>query len=88
MSDTINLVPHFDCTRSHRITELLGPNHLASLTPGTIIVTNGWEYMKLCGRQGWIGVAGVRFADGDLWELLKMRDRDGRKVSLLHMGAA
>lgn len=88
MTETITLDPHFDCTASHRITKLLGSNHLAALMPGTIILTNGWEYMKLCGRQGWTGVSGTRFTDDDLWAMLEARQHIGCRVSLLHMGAA
>ena len=88
MTETITLVPHFDCTRSHHITELLGPEHLASLMPGTIILVNGWEYMKLYWRQGWISVSGARFTDDDLWAMLGARQHIGCRVSLIHVGAA
>lgn len=88
MTETIQLDPHYDCTASHNVTELEGPAHLASLMPGTIIVTNGWEYMKLCGHQGWTGVSGIRFTDDDLWAMLRARQNIGYRVSLLHMGAA
>lgn len=88
MTGTIHLVPHFDCTHSHRITELRGPNHLAALMPGTIILVNGWEYMKLRRRQGWASVSGTRLTGDEFWMLLGLQKRAGRKVSLLHVGAA
>lgn len=88
MTGTIHLVPHFDCTHSHRITELRGPNHLAALMPGTIILVNGWEYMKLRRRQGWASVSGTRLTGDEFWMLLGSQKRAGRKVSLLHVGAA
>ncbi len=88
MTAAIHLVPHFDCTRSHRITELRGPNHLAALMPGTIIVTNGWEYMRLTQHKGWIGVSGTVFTDDDFWAMLEARQNIGYPISLLHVGAA
>lgn len=88
MTETITLDPHYDCTASHHITELRGPDHLASLMPGTIIVTNGWEYMRLTRRKGWVGVTGTVFSDDDFWARLEARKQRGCKISLLHMGAA
>lgn len=88
MTETIELDTHYDCTASHRITELEGPAHLASLMPGTIIRANGWEYMKLQRRHGWASVSGVRLTGDQFWTLLSFQKRAGRKVSLLHVGAA
>ena len=82
------LDPHYDCTVSHRITQLDGPEHLARLMPGTIIVTNGWEYMRLARCKGWVGVAGTVFSDDDFWARLEARKQRGCKISLLHVGAA
>lgn len=88
MTESIQLDTHYDCTASHRITELEGPDHLASLMPGTIILVNGWEYMKLHRRQGWASVSGTRLTGDQFWMLLGFQKRAGRKVSLLHVGAA
>lgn len=88
MTAAIHLVPHFDCTASHRITQLDGPEHLARLMPGTIIVTNGWEYMRLTQHKGWIGVSGTVFTDDDFWAMLEARQNIGYPISLLHVGAA
>lgn len=88
MTGAIQLDTHYDCTASHRITELEGPEHLASLMPGTIILVNGWEYMRLTRYRGWVSITGTVFADDDFWADLVVRKRGGYKVSLLHMGAA
>nr|DAS02772.1 MAG TPA: hypothetical protein [Caudoviricetes sp.] len=56
--------------------------------PGTIILVNGWEYMKLHRRQGWTSVLGTRLTGDQFWMLLGFQKRAGRKVSLLHVGAA
>lgn len=88
MTDAIQLDTHYDCTASHRITQLTGPEHLASLMPGTIILTNGWEYMRLAGHRGWTGVSGLTLSDDDFWRTLVARKRGGWPISLLHVGAA
>lgn len=88
MTGTIQLDPHYDCTASHRITELEGPEHLASLMPGTIILMNGWEYMRLAGHRGWTNVSGGTLSDDDFWRTLVARKRGGWRVSLVHVGAA
>lgn len=88
MTETITLDPHYDCTASHNITELEGPAHLASLMPGTIILVNGWEYMRLSGHKGWVGTSGVTLSDDDFWATLRARKRGGWSISLLHVGAA
>ena len=88
MTDTIKLDPHYDCTASHHITELRGPEHLASLMPGTIILVDGWEYMRLTRQRGWVSITGTIFTDDDFWAGLMVRKRGGYTVSLLHIGAA
>lgn len=88
MTNTIQLDTHYDCTASHRIAELEDPDHLASLMPGTIILVNGWEYMRLVGKRGWVALEGHRLSHKQMWELIVAAKRRGRKVSLLHVGAA
>lgn len=89
MTNTIQLDTHYDCTASHRITQLNGPNHLASLMPGTIIVTNGWEYMRLTDHwHGWVHIDGSVLTHQDMWDRIVARKREGWKVSLIHVGAA
>lgn len=88
MTESIQLDTHYDCTASHRITELEGPDHLASLMPGTIILMNGWEYMRLAGHRGWTDVSGATLSDDDFWRTLVARKRGGWSISLLHVGAA
>jgi hypothetical protein len=56
--------------------------------PGTIIVTNGWEYMRLAQHRGWVGVSGTVFTDDDFWAMLGARQHIGCAISLLHVGAA
>lgn len=88
MTETITLVPHFDCTASYRVTELRGPEHLASLMPGTIILVNGWEYMRLVDHVGWAHIDGKVLTHQEMWNLIVARKQDGWPVSLIHMGAA
>lgn len=89
MTDAIPLDTHYDCTASHNVTELEGPAHLASLMPGTIILVNGWEYMRLTDHwYGWVAVGGTILSHQGLWDLIVARKRDGRPISLIHMGAA
>lgn len=88
MTDAIQLDTHYDCTASHRITELEGPEHLASLMPGTILLVQGWEYMHLTGDRGWVNIHGIQYPDWQMWELLAATKHCGRKVSLIHVGAA
>lgn len=88
MTETIQLDTHYDCTRTHRITELEGPEHLASLMPGTIILVRGWEYLHLAGGMGWVNTHGIRYPDWQMWEVLAATKYRDHKVSLLHVGAA
>lgn len=89
MAESIQLDTHYDCTASHRITELNGPDHLASLMPGTIILINGWEYMRLVDYwPGWIDVSGAILSHKGMWERIITGKQSGWKVSLLHVGAA
>ena len=88
MTETITLDPHYDCTASHHIAELRGPEHLVSLMPGTIILMNGWEYMRLVDHAGWAHIDGKVLTHQEMWELIVARKQDGWPVSLLHMGAA
>lgn len=88
MTDTIQLDTHHDCTASHRITQLTGPEHLASLMPGTIIIVQGWEYMHLTDDRGWVNIHGIHYPDWQMWEVLAATKRRDCKVSLLHVGAA
>lgn len=88
MTEPIQLDTHFDCTASHHITELRGPDHLASLMPGTIILMNGWEYMRLTGNRGWVHINGVVRSHEETWDQITGRKLAGWKISLLHVGAA
>ena len=89
MTESIQLDTHYDCTTSHRITHLNGPNHLASLMPGTIILVNGWEYMRLTDYwRGWAHIDGSVLTHQDMWDRIVARKREGWKVSLIHVGAA
>lgn len=89
MTEPIQLDTHYDCTAAHRITELRGPDHLASLMPGTIILIGGWEYMRLTDQWGsWIDVGGIHLAHEGVWGLIVAAKEAGRKVSLIHVGAA
>lgn len=89
MTESIQLDTHYDCTLSHHITQLNGPDHLASLMPGTIILVNGWEYMRLAGYwPGWADISGAILSHKGMWERIITGKRDGWKVSLLHVGAA
>lgn len=88
MTDTIQLDTHYDCTRMHRINELDGPEHLDSLMPGTVILMRGWEHMRLTGNQGWATVDGRRHSHNQMWQLIVAAKHCGRKVSLIHVGAA
>lgn len=89
MTETITLDTHYDCTASHRITELEGPAHLASLMPGTIILVNGWEYMRLAGRwPSWVHIDGRVLTDQEMWNLIVARKQDRWPISLIHVGAA
>lgn len=88
MTETITLDPHFDCTASYRVTELCGPEHLASLLPGTIILVNGWEYMCVTKSKGWVHIDGKVITHQEMWDWIVDRKRSGWPISLLHMGAA
>lgn len=89
MTETIQLDTHYDCTASHNITELEGPEHLASLMPGTIILIRGWEYMRLTDRYyGWADINGAILSHRELWDRITANKEAGWKVSLLHVGAA
>jgi hypothetical protein len=89
VTETIQLDTHYDCTASHNITELEGPEHLASLMPGTIILMNGWEYMRLAGRwPSWVHIDGIALTHQEMWDLIVARKQDGWPISLLHVGAA
>ena len=89
MTEPIQLDTHYDCTASHHITELNGPDHLASLMPGTIILINGWEHMRLTDHwHGWACADGSVLTHQGMWDRIITRKQGGRKVSLLHVGAA
>lgn len=88
MTDAIQLDIHYDCTASHHITELRGPDHLASLMPGTIILVNGWEYMRLVDHVGWAHIDGKVFTHQEMWEMIVACKQDGWPISVIHMGAA
>lgn len=89
MTESIQLDTHYDCTASHRITELKGPDHLASLMPGTIILMNGWEYMRLAGCwPSWVHIDGKRLTHKEMWNLIVARKQGGWPISLIHVGAA
>lgn len=88
MTESIQLDTHYDCTASHRITELEGFYCLASLMPGTVLLVRGWEYMHLAGDRGWVNVRGIHYPDWQMWEVLAAAKQQGYKVSLLHVGAA
>ena len=88
MTAAVQLDPHFDCTASHRITQLDGPEHLARLMPGTIILMNGWEYMRLVDHAGWAHIDGKVLTHQEMWDRIVARKQDGWPISLLHVGAA
>lgn len=88
MTDTIKLDPHYDCTASHHITELRGPEHLAALMPGTIILMNGWEYMRVTKNEGWVRVNGRILTHEEMWDWIVDRKRGGWLISIIHIGAA
>lgn len=88
MTAAIPLDPHYDCTASHHITELRGPNHLAALMPGTIILMNGWEYMRLVDHAGWAHIDGKILTHQEMWDRIVARKQSGWSISLLHVGAA
>lgn len=88
MAEPIQLDTHWDCTKMHRITELCGPDHLASLMPGTIILLSGWEYMRLTHNTGWVHIDARTLSHQEMWDLIVARKQDGWKISLLHVGAA
>lgn len=89
MTEPIQLDTHYDCTASHRITQLDGPEHLASLMPGTIILINGWEYMRLTNNHyGWVHIDGKVLTHREMWDRIVARKQYGWKISLLHVGAA
>lgn len=88
MTEPIQLDTHYDCTASHLITELTGPEHLASLMPGTIILINGWEYMRLVDHAGWVHIDGRVLTHQEMWDLIVARKQDGWPISLIHVGAA
>lgn len=89
MTDTIQLDTHYDCTASHRITELNGPDHLAALMPGTIILINGWEHMRLADQcHGWVCLGSTILTHQEMWDRIVARKQDGKRVSLIHVGAA
>lgn len=89
MTEAIQLDTHYDCTASHRITQLNGPDHLASLMSGTIILINGWEHMRLANRwPGWVSVGGAVLTHQEMWDQIVACKQDGQKVSLIHVGAA
>ena len=89
MTETIQLDTHYDCTASHHITELNSPDHLASLMPGTIILMNGWEYMRLTNNyHGWAFIDGSVLTHQEMWERIVARKQGGWKISLIHVGAA
>lgn len=88
MTAAVQLDPHYDCTASHLITQLDGPEHLARLMPGTIILVNGWEYMRLVDHAGWAHIDGNVLTHQAMWELIVARKQDGWPISLIHVGAA
>lgn len=88
MTDAIQLDIHYDCTASHRITALEGPEHLASLMPGTIILVSGWEYMRLVDHVGWAHIDGKVLTHQEMWNLIVAHKQDGWPISLIHVGAA
>lgn len=88
MTETITLDTHYDCTASHHITELRGPDHLASLMPGTIILVNGWEYMRVTKNKGWVRINGRILTHEEMWDWIVDRKRGGWPVSIIHIGAA
>lgn len=89
MTEPIELDTHYDCTASHRITELRGPEHLAWLMPGTLILINGWEYMRLTDNwHGWVHIDGKVLTHQEMWERIVAYKQDGWPISLLHVGAA
>lgn len=88
MTEAIRLAPHYDSTASHHITELRGPERLASLMPGTIILANGWEYMRLVDHVGWAHIDGRVLTHQEMWNLIVARKQDGWPISLIHVGAA
>lgn len=88
MTGAIQLDTHYDCTASHRITELEGPEHLASLMPGTIILVNGWEYMRVTKNEGWVRVNGRILTHEEMWDWIVDRKQGGWPISLIHVGAA
>lgn len=89
MTAAVQLDPHYDCTASHRITQLDGPEHLARLMPGTIILMNGWEYMRLAGLwPSWVHIDGNVLTHQEMWDRIVARKQDGWPISLLHVGAA
>lgn len=88
MTAAVQLDPHYDCTASHRITQLDGPEHLAQLMPGTLILLNGWEYMRLTAHWGWVHIDGSILTHQKMWNLIVARKQDGWPVSLIHVGAA
>ena len=88
MTAAVQLDPHYDCTASHHITQLDGPEHLARLMPGTIILMNGWEYMRLVGHVGWAHIDGNILPHQTMWNLIVARKQDGWPISLIHVGAA
>lgn len=88
MTDAIQLDIHYDCTASHRITALEGPEHLASLMPGTIILVSGWEYMRLVDHVGWAHIDGKVLTHQEMWNLIVVHKQAGWPISLIHVGAA
>lgn len=88
MTRPVPLARHWDSTKSHGVTEIRGPEHLAALMPGTLLLVGGWEYMHLTRDGGWINVAGDIISDAQMWQRIANAHRVGRRISLLHIGAA
>ena len=88
MTRPVPLARHWDSTKSHGVTEIRGPEHLASLMPGTLLLISGWEYMKLTRDEGWVNIAGHTISNAQMWQRILNAHQEGRRISLLHIGAA
>jgi len=56
--------------------------------PGTLLLISGWEYMKLTRDEGWVNIAGHTISNAQMWQRILHAHQDGRRTSLLPLGAA